>query len=317
MLRRHVLLRWGTTPLNAITALGVNKWITDLHALGYANSTTAGIVKLLSMILTDAADEGLIPANPVHRRRRRGRRSHRIQRERVWATPDEVLRIADQAQALGGDTARLLIITAAGTGCRWGELIGLHRDNLDLDRGILIIDPRFGALHESAHKQWLGTPKTTSSARVVTLPPFLIKLLRDYLKRHDNEFVFTADGGTWLWRSTFTQRILTPAINGNEDQPRNRARTVAIRPGLTFHGLRHSHKTWLIADGAPEIAQARRLGHHLPNRVTEVYSHVAPEVELRLLNDLQRRWHEADLNLKAHPAAPQPSHRHVSGPTAA
>lgn len=90
-----------------------------------------------------------------------------------------------------------------------------------------------------------------------------------------------------------------------------------IRPGLTFHGLRHSHKTWLIAGGAPEITQARRLGHHLPNRVTEIYSHVAPEVELRLLNDLQRRWHEADLNVKAHPTAPWPTERHVSGPLAA
>ena len=317
MLRCHILLRWGSTPVNAITALGVNKWIADLHALGYANSTIAGIVKLLSMILTDAADEGLIPANPVHRRRRRGRRSHRIQRERVWATPEEVLRIADQAAALGGDTARLLIITAAWTGCRWGELTGLHRDNVDLDRGILIIDPRFGALHESAHKQWLGNPKTTSSARVITLPPFLITLLRDYLKRHDNEFVFTAEGGNWLWRSTFTQRILKPAVNGNEDVPYKGIRTVAIRPGLTFHGLRHSHKTWLIADGAPEIAQARRLGHHLPNRVTEVYSHVAPEVEQRLLHNLQRRWHKAKAALKAHPQAPEPATRRLSGPVAA
>ncbi|MEU0885893.1 hypothetical protein ABZ345_45580 [Lentzea sp. NPDC005914] len=33
--------------------------------------------------------------------------------ERVWATPTEVLRIAEQAAALGGETARLLIITAA------------------------------------------------------------------------------------------------------------------------------------------------------------------------------------------------------------
>ncbi|PWK83224.1 integrase-like protein [Lentzea atacamensis] len=64
MLRCHILLRWGSTPVNAITALGVNKWIADLHALGYANSTIAGIVKLLSMILTDAADEGLIPRQP-------------------------------------------------------------------------------------------------------------------------------------------------------------------------------------------------------------------------------------------------------------
>ena len=35
-------------------------------------------------------------------------------------------------------------------------------------------------------------------------------------------------------------------------------------------------QTKLIDGGAPEIAQARRLSHHLPNRVVETYSHVAP-----------------------------------------
>jgi integrase len=104
--------------------------------------------------------------------------------------------------------------------------------------------------------------------------------------------VFTAEGGTWLWCSTFTQRILKPAVNGNEDEPRNRPRTVAIRPGLTFHGLRHSHKTWLIADGAPEVEQ-------------------------RLLNNLQRRWRAARAEVKAHPRAPEPVARRLSDPVAA
>jgi integrase-like protein len=67
VLRCHILLRWATTPLNAITALSVNKWISDLRQLGYANTTVATIVKVLSMILTDAADEGLIATNLIRR----------------------------------------------------------------------------------------------------------------------------------------------------------------------------------------------------------------------------------------------------------
>ena len=67
-------------------------------------------------------------------------------------------------------------------------------------------------------------------------------------------------------------------------------------PGLTFHGLRHSHKTWMIADGLPEIAQSRRLGHILPDKIQETYSHVADEVEHRLLQALQDRWDKAIAN---------------------
>jgi hypothetical protein len=145
-------------------------------------------------------------------------------------------------------------------------------------------------LHESRGRQWLGPPKTPSSTRIIVLPPGLVRLLRRHLETHPFEFVFTNACGTWLWRSSSDRRVLRPAIDGGG---RAGVRLYAVRPGLTFHGLRHSHKTWLIAGGAPEIAQARRLGHHLPNRVVAVYSHVAPEVETRLLADLQRRWQKA------------------------
>jgi integrase len=78
----------------------------------------------------------------------------------------------------GGSVARLLVITAAWTGCRWGELVALHRDNLDLDAGRLVVDAEVGSLHESRGRRWLGPPKTPSSARTIVLPPFLVRLLR-------------------------------------------------------------------------------------------------------------------------------------------
>jgi integrase len=46
-------------------------------------------------------------------------------------------------------------------------------------------------------------------------------------------------------------------------------RLAPVKPGLTFHGLRHSHKTWMIDDNIPEIAQALRLGHILKDEVRE------------------------------------------------
>jgi integrase len=62
---------------------------------------------------------------------------------------------------------------------------------------------------------------------------------------------------------------------------------------LTFHGLRHSRKTWLIEDGIPDVAQARRLGHTLHNRMDEIYGHVAASVEARLVQGLEDRWHRS------------------------
>jgi integrase len=170
-----------------------------------------------------------------------------------------------------------------------GELAGLQRDHVNLRRRTIAIDPDTGALHESKHRLWLGPPKTPASARTITLPRFLAGLLQMHLSATSGEFVFTSPRGHPLRRSDFDRRVFRPAVDGNPHKG-----TQPVRPGLTFHGLRHSHKTWLIADAIPEIAQARRLGHHLSNRLVETYSHVAPEIEHRLIRTLELRWRRAN-----------------------
>jgi integrase len=306
-LRNHILPYWQYAPLGEITALAVTAWIKALRQR-YAASTVAGIVTVFSMMLDDAVDEHLIPVSPVHRHRRRGRRRDHAptRNERVWAMPEHVLRIADQARSLGGPSAGLLVITAAWTGCRWGELAGLQRDHVDLRRRTITIDPGTGALHESKHRLWLGPPKTPASARTITLPRFLANLLQMHLTATTSDFVFTSPLGHPLRRSDFDRRVFRPAVDGD-----TRKGTQPVRPGLTFHGLRHSHKTWLIADGTPEIAQARRLGHHLSNRLVETYSHVAPEIEHRLIRRLELRWRRANHDtrpLDNRPKLPRDAH---------
>jgi integrase len=58
---------------------------------------------------------------------------------------------------------------------------------------------------------------------------------------------------------------------------------------VPFHDLRHTRKTWLIEDGIPEIAQARRLGHRLAG-VRGIYSHVTEPMINNLTEALQHRW---------------------------
>ena len=301
-LRLHVLTRWGETALSAVNAAEINRWAGQLLGAGYAPATVASLVKLLSRLLTDAVDARLIPMNPVHHRPRRGPRVLTPVTERVWATPEQVVQVAENATALGGATMGLLIVTAAWTGMRWGEIAGLQRCNLHLDDGILRVDRYLGGLHESGTRLWLGPPKTNASIRTVSLPPFLIDLLREHLAQTDGVPVFSGPQGGWLRRSNMDRRVIRPAADGTIHLPSARMPLEPVQPGLTFHGLRHSHKTWLIADGAPEIAQARRLGHHLDDRVVETYSHVAPEVEQRLLAGLEARWHAAHAILHPRPA---------------
>ncbi|WP_143268666.1 hypothetical protein [Amycolatopsis vastitatis] len=138
-IRNHIEPRWGTTALGDVTALAVTLWIKQLRRR-YAASTVAGIVTVFSMMLDDAVDERLIALNPVRRRARRGRRREQspVPAERVWATPEQVVRIADNAELLGNRCCGLLIVTAGWTGarqrhsaqrscCGWIEVEERHR----------------------------------------------------------------------------------------------------------------------------------------------------------------------------------------------
>ncbi len=154
--------------------------------------------------------------------------------------------------------------------------------------------------------RWLGPPKTRASARRSRWPPFLTALLGESISPGTGTSSCSprrAEPGCGAQRSSAASSA-PRSTAARRSGPRRAARR--SRPGLTFHGLRHSHKTWLIAGGAPENAQAWRLGH-LDNRVIETYSHVAPEVERRLLEDLERRWHTAA------PPPPTPSPSVVDG----
>lgn len=295
---KHIKPRWGDTALKAITGLAVHAWAKKLRASGLSPVTVNDIVKLLSMMLADAVEEKLIPANPIKPRRRgKSRAVIARPREKVWGEPSQVLTVADQAAAWYGPGAGVLILTGGWTGARWGELTGLRRPWLHLfddDSGYFDIDPDYGCLHEDDNgRLWLGPAKNEPSARRVSLPPFLVRLLRAHLDTHDHEHVFVTIQQELHRRSNFARRAFRPAANGNLTVAKPRMRLQPACLGLHFHGLRHGHKTWMIADGVPEVAQAARLGHIIKDKVRRTYSHIAPEVEARLLDSLQDRWEKA------------------------
>jgi hypothetical protein len=65
-----------------------------------------------------------------------------------------------------------------------------------------------------------------------------------------------------------------------------------VKDGLTPHGLRHGHKTWMIEDGIPEILAEQRLGHQVPG-MRGLYAHASQQMREKLTTALQARWDES------------------------
>ena len=65
-----------------------------------------------------------------------------------------------------------------------------------------------------------------------------------------------------------------------------------VKNGLTPHGLRHGHKTWMAEDGIPEILAEQRLGHPVPG-MRGLYAHASQQMREKLTAALQARWEES------------------------
>jgi integrase len=68
--------------------------------------------------------------------------------------------------------------------------------------------------------------------------------------------------GTLIRHKIGTERCI-----GSEGQPGelvSLASWLPLRPGLTPHGLRHGHQTWLDDLGIRYVLQSERMGHEVP-----------------------------------------------------
>lgn len=66
----------------------------------------------------------------------------------------------------------------------------------------------------------------------------------------------------------------------------------SLVPGMTMHGMRHSHKTWLEDLSVPAPLMNERMGH-VDHSVQARYGHVTEGMRERLKAGLEQMWEEA------------------------
>ncbi|WP_017585514.1 tyrosine-type recombinase/integrase [Nocardiopsis ganjiahuensis] len=353
-------------PLAEITSARVTDWERRLKAEGLSSETIRTYRGVLSVILADAAQEGLITANPVYRPKGRGKRAGKSKHrgpEKAIASPFEALMVAERAAALSGRADEFVqTILIAYAGLRWGETVGLQRQYVRMAR--LRVEHQ---VYELPDATFVLCPPKEDSYRDVDLPAFLTDLLSEHMVRRRSSptilledgtevcacarpgsdtqphpggaFVFTGrptkraapgkarkkgeDPGERMtphWRrSGFASFVFTPAtegfyppkaplprrpvpvsgeavpgepVRGRGYQGRADRKWDPVVPDLTPHGLRHSHKTWLVEDGVPEVLSHERLGHEMGG-IAARYTHITQEMRDRMLAGLTARWEGA------------------------
>lgn len=241
LLRLHILPALGSAELSRITPTVVRRWHAELVNSGLGAVTVAKSYRLLRTVLGTAVADEMIVRNPCT-----------LVGAGVERSPERPVATVAQVYALAGAVEpRLsaLVLTAALTGCRWGELAGLRRRHLDLLHGTLTV---VTVLVESGKGLSAGPPKTDAGRRTVALPPPLIPLLADHVGKFaapgPHGLVFCGARGGMLRRGNFSTKW-TAAVQATGLE------------GLHFHDLRHTANTLAAATGASTRELMHRMGH--------------------------------------------------------
>lgn len=297
--RNHIAPAFGDQALRRIEPLAVDTFQKELSTRRAPNTVT-GVMLVLRILMADAVHDRRIEFSPVRPKRKRGKRQ----------APDVRTRkgIAVELEAVQAIRARMpgpvatMVLTAAFTGMRWGEIAGMRRRYLTLmpdavggPEGYYVIDEKDGALHEDGARLYFGPPKTRRG-RTVALPPFLVEILAVHTGQlpRGQELLFPDSAGGGWRRGNFNRRLWRPACDGwpARTAVRGRAAMAEAAPivkTLRFHDLRHTHETWLSEDKVEKIARDERLGHVTPG-MEGTYNHATPKMRADIINVLQSRW---------------------------
>lgn len=262
-LRLHLAPFLGAFELADLSTERVRRWRAErLAALApKGGPTVAGSYRLLRAILNTAVEDERIRSNPC--RIKGADRDDSPERPTVAIT--DVFAIAD---AIRPERWRCMVLLAAFTSLRFGELIALRRRDVDLGEGLIVVRRKVG---EAGGKQYLGAPKTRAGRRTVAIPaalgPELVHHLDEWAEQGPNGRVFLGARGATPRRSDFN-KLWHAAVE---------AAGVDVDPdlGLHLHDLRHTGND-LRSPGASLRDLMTHMGHSTQHAAL-VYQHADTE----------------------------------------
>jgi integrase len=248
----------GNVRLNKLTGHQIDTWLAVLYDKGLAPGTVRIAFNTLKGALTQGVDWGWLASNPATRARLRTPEtapSDHLSIEQVRAIYDGALADDDIDMAA-------LIVLAARTGCRRGELVGLQWEDLDPVECTLAVQRQWRA-EEVGQK--LAPPKNGKARTVHIGEEGVASLLRykalkaAQLGWEPDGWLLSHDGGITPMRAKSVTAYFS---------------TLAKRAGVDahLHTLRHWSATELNRQGVDLPTAAAQLGH-TTTVMAKVYLH--------------------------------------------
>jgi integrase len=283
-LRLHIRPRFDRRPLAKITKTEVQAWVAEMRASGVPDSAVLRRFSVSRSVMVGAIEDDRIVKSPC-----RGVNLPQVRRAEIDVlTPEEIVQLAGAMPAW----CRSWVWTAAYTGLRWSEMVGLRRRDVDLLRRRITV--RQQVVEVGSTFKGFDEPKTNAGLRSIAIPPFLCQILEDQLAER-------AQGGKdgLVFVNT---RGNTPHLSSFTSQTWRKARDRIGRPDLRWHDLRHTWVAMKIQAGAHPKEIQEEAGHASYNTTMNVYGHLfdsRSEKTAEAMDAMYRQSLTAESNVRA------------------
>lgn len=282
-LKNYILPEIANMPLYKIDGLIVQRIINKLkkrkrerpdkngNIVTLSSTTVNSVYRLLRKILNKAVAWNYIESNPVLT----------VNAPSVSTKEKESYNIHELIEVMlllekEDITTELLFNLFICTGMRRGELVGLHLDNIHLDKNFIKIE--ISAVWDSENKKIVEKKtKSEGGVREIPIPQFCVDKIKEYLKLRERKIMnfkrknknYVAPKNLFLSRSG---GIMFP------DTPSNKWTTFKNKhkqlKDVTLHGLRHSYCSMQMNDN-PNLAPSdvKTLMGHSQLSTTFIYTH--------------------------------------------
>jgi integrase len=233
----------GDIKLEKISSRDIDLYIS--HRLKTVSPVTVNIeIKTLKASFNTALRWKIIGENPM-----KEVSMLRIpERDPIFLTREDFDRLRS---TIGDEWFRRIVVVAASTGMRRAEILNLRRDDIDLARRTIRIQSN------DVYKTKAGKNRTIPMSDAVH------QVIQKCVLENESEYVFSS-GGRQILEDSLTQKFRRCVRKANFDNK------------VHFHSLRHTFATWLVQDGV-SLYEVQKLLGHSASRVTEIYSHLAPQ----------------------------------------
>jgi integrase len=255
-----------------IRPLDVQGLYGDMQVKGLAARTVRYCHAVLTSAFKQAIKWGMMAHNPASL----VELPKQTRKEMQALSPEEANRFLEAASK---DRWGILFSLALTSGMRPEEYIGLQWKDIDLQKGIAIVQ-RTLVWRRKGGGWYFGEPKTSRSRRSIPLPYSVVQGLAEHRRKQAEErlkagpgyktfdLVFaTAEGGPLMVQNLF-RRHFKPILKAAE-----------LPTSIRLYDLRHSCATLLLSANENAKVVSERLGHATITLTLDTYSHVLPSMQ--------------------------------------